>query len=169
MERSYINRLHSDSNRATETAGLLPAGLAWENKALSHHDSGCLPVEYICPVTGMEFILVEGGKYLMGNAVGSGCADESPAHEVEIQDFYLGKYPVTQLQWLRVMGYNPSNCGTSEQCPVDSISYDMAIEFITNMNLFFKDYGLLFRLPTEAEWEYAARGGVEGNYVPADF
>ena len=93
-----------------------------------------LPDEIRCRITGMEFVLVRGGSYLMGNSLDDGCKDESPAHEIVVEDFYLGKYPVTQHQWLKVMGYNPSNCGSSEQCPVDSVSCDMAMEFIFSLN-----------------------------------
>jgi formylglycine-generating enzyme required for sulfatase activity len=107
--------------------------------------------------TGMEFILVKGGCYQMGDTVGDGEKDEKPAHEVCVKDFYLGKYEVTQGQWQTVMGDNPSafkECGPD--CPVEFVSWDMVKEFIDKLNSMGKN---TYRLPTEAEWEYAARSG----------
>jgi formylglycine-generating enzyme required for sulfatase activity len=117
----------------------------------------------------MEFVLVRGGRYLMGNSLDDGCKDESPAHEIVVEDFYLGKYPVTQYQWLKVMGYNPSNCGSSEQCPVDSVSCDMAMEFIFSLNHQTAGLSLTYRLPAEAEWEYAVRNRGKGGRFPEGF
>jgi sulfatase modifying factor 1 len=112
----------------------------------------------------IEFVLVKGGCYQMGDVFGGGNKDEAPAHEVCVKDFYLGKYEVTQDQWERVMGDNPSEfkqCG--ENCPVDSVSWDMAQEFIKKLNTMTKKK---HRLPTEAEWEYAARSGGKNEKWP---
>ena len=111
----------------------------------------------IDPTTGMELILVKGGCYKMGDVLEEGEAREKPVHEVCVSDFYLGKYEVTQAQWEKVMGSNPASrkeCGAS--CPVENISWDMAQEFISKLN---SKGAAQYRLPTEAEWEYAARSG----------
>ena len=112
------------------------------------------------PTTGMEFILVKGGCYQMGNTDGgffSGESDEKPVHEVCVDDFYIGKYEVTQGQWKEVMKKNPSyfkDCG--DNCPVEQVSWHDANEFISKLNK--KAGNEIYRLPTEAEWEYAAKG-----------
>lgn len=85
--------------------------------------------------------------------------DEKPIHQVELSDFYLGKYEVTQQLWREIMGSDPKelafpNC---DQCPVEHVDWDDAQEFIKNLNA--KYPGWNYRLPTEAEWEYAAREG----------
>ena len=109
------------------------------------------------PTTGMEFVLVKGGCYQMGNSFGDPEAHDKPVSEACVTDFYLGKYEVTEKQWEKVMGSIPSankQCGPD--CPVDSVSWTMAQEFIAKLNSMS---GKQYRLPTEAEWEYAARSG----------
>jgi len=108
-------------------------------------------------VTGMQMIFVKGGCYPMGDTFGDGDANEKPVHEVCVNDFYMGKYEVTQGQWQRIMGNNPSsfsNCG--DNCPVERVSWNDAQEYIRKLN---SQSGKQYRLPTEAEWEYAARSG----------
>ena len=93
----------------------------------------------------------------MGDGFGDGDAQERPVHEVCLDDFYMGKYEVTQGQWQKVMGNNPAHfkqCGGS--CPVESVSWSDAQSFIAELN---NRSGRNYRLPTEAEWEYAARSG----------
>ncbi len=105
----------------------------------------------------MEFVFVKGGCYQMGDSFGDGYADERPVHEVCVNDFYLGTYDVTQKQWKEIMGYNPSQfdlCGDS--CPVENISWNDAQAFIEKLKQMI---GKNYRLPTEAEWEYAASSG----------
>ena len=97
---------------------------------------------------------------------GSDCYDdEKPAHRVTVSDFYIGKYEVTQAQWKAVMGAstalsNPSYFKYCVQCPVENVSWNDAQEFIRKLN---QMTGKRYRLPTEAEWEYAARGGAESR------
>jgi formylglycine-generating enzyme required for sulfatase activity len=107
--------------------------------------------------TGMEFVYVKGGCYQMGDTFGDGYENERPVHEVCIDDFSIGKFKVTQKQWKRVMDNNPSyfkKCG--DDCPVENVSWDDTQEFIRVLN---QRTGKTYRLPTEAEWEYAARSG----------
>lgn len=119
---------------------------------------------------GMEMVFVKGGCYRMGDTFGDfGEADndEKPVHEVCVDDFYIGKYEVTQGQWRAVMGNNPSyfkNC--SSTCPVEQVSWNDVQDFIGRLN---QRTGQRYRLPTEAEWEYAARsGGKQEKYAGGD-
>lgn len=78
-------------------------------------------------------------------------------HEVRLDDFYMTKYPITQKQWIGVMGDNPSSFKENENNPVEEVSWDDAQEFIKKLNEITGDN---YRLPTEAEWEYACRAGT---------
>lgn len=107
--------------------------------------------------TGMDFIFVKGGCFQMGDVFGDGFDYEKPVHEACVGNFYMGKYEVTQGQWKQVMGSNPSyfsSCG--DGCPVENMSWNDAQTFIEKLN---RSSGKKYRLPTEAEWEYAARSG----------
>ncbi len=107
--------------------------------------------------TGMEFVFVKGGCYPMGDTFGDGEGDEKPVHEVCVDDFYIGKYEVTQAQWRQIMGSNPSHfSGCGDNCPVEQVSWNETQDFIRKLN---SQSGKRYRLPTEAEWEYAARSG----------
>jgi len=115
------------------------------------------PMSPPAPIKPMEMVLIKGGCYKMGDTFGDGAEDEHPVHEVCVKDFYLGRYPVTQIQWAGLMGLNPSKepeCGIG--CPVENVSWNDAQEFIGKMS---RRAGKAYRLPTEAEWEYAARSG----------
>lgn len=105
------------------------------------------------PTTGMEFVWVPRGCYQMGS--NSGDDDEKPVHEVCVDGFWMGKYEVTQAEWKRVMGSNPAYF-KGERNPVEQVSWNDTQKFIKRLNA--KGNGI-FRLPTEAEWEYAARSG----------
>jgi len=113
---------------------------------------------------GMEFVFVKGGCFDMGDTFGDGYSDEKPVHTVCVSDFYMGKYEVTQGQWKAIMGNNPSyfkNCG--DNCPVENVSWYEVQEFIERLN---SKSGKKYRLPTEAEWEYAAcSGGKREKYA----
>jgi formylglycine-generating enzyme required for sulfatase activity len=106
--------------------------------------------------TGMEFVLVKGGCYQMGDQFGDGDDDEKPVHEVCVDDFYMGKYEVTQGEWEVIMGDNPSKFKNGRNYPVEQVSWNDVQGFIRKLN---RKTGLSYRLPTEAEWEYAARSG----------
>ena len=116
------------------------------------------------PYTGMQFVKVQAGTFTMGcTSEQSDCwNDEKPAHRVTLtQDYYLGKYEVTQAQWRKVMGSNPSKFKNCDNCPVERVSWDDIQEFLVKLNAATGTKGTSknYRLPTEAEWEYAARGG----------
>lgn len=114
------------------------------------------PQAYTDSGTGVEFVLVKGGCFKMGDTFGDGEDDEKPVHEVCVGDFYIGKYEVTQGQWENIMGSNPSDFKKGLNFPVEQVSWNDVQRFIRNLN---RQTGRDYRLPTEAEWEYAARSG----------
>ena len=102
-----------------------------------------------------EMVFVHGGDFTMGSKGLDAEYDEKPAHEVILPSYYISKYEVTQQLWVDVMGGNPS-IHIGDMIPVHSVSWDDCQLFISRLN---DISGIKFRLPTEAEWEYAARGG----------
>lgn len=111
-------------------------------------------------VNGVKFTMVpvEGGTFTMGatSEQGSDARDgEKPAHQVTLSDYYIGQTEVTQALWKAVMGSNPSD-SKGDNLPVEQVSWDDCQVFIQKLNQLT---GKQFRLPTESEWEYAARGG----------
>ncbi len=111
-----------------------------------------------------DMVTVESGIFTMGcipDRDGECEDDEFPAHKVSLKSFQIGKYEVTQVQWLAVMEENPSyfkNCGGN--CPVENVSWNNIQDFLKKLN---QMTGQQFRLPTEAEWEFSARGGNLGK------
>jgi formylglycine-generating enzyme required for sulfatase activity len=104
---------------------------------------------------GIKFVWVPGGSFKMGSNSGGG--DEKPVHQVKLSGFWLGKYEVTQGQWRKIMGNNPSSfssCGSD--CPVEKVSWKDSQQFIGKLN---RRGGGKYRLPSEAQWEYACRSG----------
>jgi formylglycine-generating enzyme required for sulfatase activity len=119
---------------------------------------------------GMEFVLIPAGTFIMGSAAhiseNPTYHNESPAHKVTIsKPFYLGKFEVTQEQWQAVMGDNPSEF-PGQTNPVENVSWEDAQVFIQKLNE--KEGGNKYRLPSEAEWEYAARAGTKTLYFWGD-
>ena len=112
---------------------------------------------------GMEFVWVPPGEFRMGSTSSEADNDERPVTRVRIsRGFWLGKYEVTQAQWQSVMGNNPSRfreCGGN--CPVEMVSWEEAQDFIGRLN--WQEGREVYRLPTEAEWEYAAKAGTSGD------
>lgn len=110
----------------------------------------------------MEFVLVQGGCFNMGNNFSSDyflheIQDELPVHHVCIDSFYMGRYPVTQSEWEIITGENPAffqECGSD--CPVENVSWNDVQNYLRELNAIGE---MNYRLPTEAEWEYAARNG----------
>ncbi|MEG1644412.1 MAG: formylglycine-generating enzyme family protein [Alistipes sp.] len=110
-----------------------------------------------------ELVFVKGGTFTMGATSEQGydaLYDEKPAHQVTVSDFSIGKYEVTQAQWEAVMGSNPS-LFEGDNRPVEQVNWDDIQEFLRKLNA--QSSGRHYRLPTEAEWEYAARGGKQSR------
>ena len=103
-------------------------------------------------------IRVPGGTFTMGSNDGN--SDEKPPHSVSVSTFYIGETEVTQDLWKDVMGDNPSNFKKGDNYPVENVSWNDCQTFIKKLN---EKTGKKFRLPTEAEWEFAARGGKSGG------
>ena len=109
-----------------------------------------------------QMVRIEGGTFTMGCQGGffSACdADEKPAHQVRVSSFEVSKYEVTQEVWAAVMGENPSHFQDCPQCPVEQVSWEDVQAFLQKLNAGDARY----RLPSEAEWEYAARGGAQSR------
>jgi formylglycine-generating enzyme required for sulfatase activity len=115
----------------------------------------------------MEFVLIPAGKFMMGSPSGEEYRyNEAPIHKVTIKySFYMGKYPVTQKQWEKVMGNNPSDF-KGEDRPVENVLWNGVQEFIKKLGE--KEETYKYRLPSEAEWEYACRAGTQTRYSFGD-
>lgn len=115
-------------------------------------------VEHIDKETDIEMISVEGGTFNMGS---NNYPEEQPIHRVRLNSYYISKYEITQQQWYAVEHYNYSYYDKCPTCPVEMVSWGDVQEFTDNLN---KLTGKHYRLPTEAEWEYAARGGRKSQH-----
>ncbi len=159
------NRRHWDSSYSSSFVGfrlVLPSSS--QKNIIPEHIKQKLdiseeevPQKSVINQTGIEMILVIGGTYYMGSNEEN---DEKPIHNVFVDDFYISKYEVTQKQWREVMDNNPSYFTGCDNCPVESVSWEETQKFIKRLN---QKRGKHFRLPTEAEWEYAAKGGAKNS------
>lgn len=113
----------------------------------------------------LDMVSISGGTYKMGDQSANSMIEEKPLHSVKVGAFKLGKYEITQNQWEIVMGDNPSQPGGCKNCPVDNVSWNDIQLFIKKLN---RLVGRGYRLPSEAEWEYAARAGSATNYSWGD-
>lgn len=151
----------------TLVVGAVLGGLAlWEGvkKSAEKSPQSSQPGDILCAGSGFpELVVLPGGRFQMGSTQYS---DEQPVHTVNVASFALGKYPVTQGQWKQVMGNNPSFCSNGgDRCPVENVSWDDAQAFIQKLN---QQTGHTYRLPSEAEWEYACRAGSTGQWCFGD-
>jgi formylglycine-generating enzyme required for sulfatase activity len=108
-------------------------------------------------MNNIEMVLVQGGTFDMGSNSKLDLSAK-PVHKVTLSSFNIGKFEVTQLQWVTVMGSNPSKFENCDNCPVENVSWDDIQVFIKRLN---QKTGKTYRLPTEAEWEFAASGGIK--------
>ncbi len=109
-----------------------------------------------------EMVAIKGGCFQMGSPSNEeGRYDIERQHRVCVEDFQIGKYEVTQAQWQAVMGNNPSHFKGCDDCPVENVSWNYVQQYIEKLN---RRNGKRYRLPTEAEWEYAARAGTTGPF-----
>jgi formylglycine-generating enzyme required for sulfatase activity/serine/threonine protein kinase len=125
---------------------------------------------YLDPVTEMEFLWVEKGCFQMGSIPEDPdrSSDESPVHEVCLDGFWMGKYEVTQRQWVKIIGKNPSSFQNGLDYPVENVSWNDTQTFLAKLNELNQGKAV-YRLATEAEWEYACRsGGKSEKYAGSD-
>ena len=145
-------------------AGLLVAatGMCWHNNskksknATSVNSDGNTTTDTTVNSIEPVMITVQGGSFAMGSNTND---DEKPVHEVTLSSFKIAKYVTTVAQWQKIMGTNPARNACMD-CPVTSVSWDEIQAFILKLNALT---GKHYRLPTEAEWEFAARGGVKSK------
>ncbi len=118
-------------------------------------------------IGGMEFVYIPAGSFMMGSSDGERNDEERPLHRVTLDGFWMGKYEVTQGQYREIMGINPSYFkkegwfSNSKRHPVENVTWRDAVDFCAK---FAARHGIAVRLPTEAEWEYAARAGTNTRY-----
>ncbi|MCL2690043.1 MAG: SUMF1/EgtB/PvdO family nonheme iron enzyme [Chitinispirillia bacterium] len=120
--------------------------------------------ESLSSTVGLEMVFVQGGTFQMGcsGSPTPACGqNESPVRSVTVSDYYIGKYEVTRGQWQAVMGSVPSGFNVTNNHPVASVDWYDAVNFVCELN---RRTGKKYRLPTEAEWEFAAKGGRNGNH-----
>ena len=133
-----------------------------ERKRLEEERAKTQPKTFTVGDANIELVYVKGGTFSMGctpEQNGDCNNDEKPVHNVTLTDYYIGKYEVTQKLWVAVMGKNPSN-KKGDDLPVENVSWNDVQDFISKLN---QMTGQNFSLPTEAQWEYAARGGSKSK------
>ena len=150
-----INRIDGRKGTTPSTDNQISSSVVTESTLPTDNQTGSSSRHPAEP----EMILVQGGTFSMGctDEQGGDCMEwEKPVHQVTVNSFYIGKYEITQGQWKAIMDRNPSNFTKGDNYPVENVGWDDLQEFIHKLNV---ATGKNYRLPTEAEWEYAARGG----------
>jgi formylglycine-generating enzyme required for sulfatase activity len=145
--------------RSTQSAAPSKTANASETVAADAPADTTKPGTVMSNQLGMEFVYIPSGSFVMGSDKGT--ADERPARRVMIRKgFYMGRYEITQAQWRMVMGDNPSNF-KGDDLPVEQVSWTDAQSFIKKLNE--RNDAFIYRLPTEAEWEYACHAQMTGD------
>ncbi|MCP4217326.1 MAG: formylglycine-generating enzyme family protein [bacterium] len=128
----------------------------------NYANDGCPEISLPAPVAELKrnMVNIPAGRFLMGS--NEGHDGEKPTHWVNVPAFRMGIYEVTQALWKAVMDNNPSHFKNCDNCPVENVSWNDVQEFLQKLN---KMTGKHYRLPSEAEWEYAARGGQDFKYA----
>jgi formylglycine-generating enzyme required for sulfatase activity len=158
----YPEPLRPDPNAAIAKPEKPPAKPAADKPEPVENENAAIP-EAPCPYCP-AMIEIPAGAFMMGS--NDGDSDEKPVHRVSMKAFSIGKYEVTQSQWREIMGDNPSyfkDCGND--CPVENVSHRDVQRYIAKLNA---RSGKNYRLPTEAEWEYACRAGGTQEYCGSD-
>jgi formylglycine-generating enzyme required for sulfatase activity len=154
----------SGGGASASVALKLPESSVAKKKEIS--ESLVLPEELTNSI-GMKFRLIQPGTFMMGSPASEAGRDSNERqHQVTLtQPFYMGIYPVTQSEYARIMGSNPSYC-KGDRHPVEKVSWEDATEFIQKLNGLSEERaaGRVYRLPTESEWEYACRAGSSTAY-----
>ncbi|WP_028083332.1 bifunctional serine/threonine-protein kinase/formylglycine-generating enzyme family protein [Dolichospermum circinale] len=169
LEKQIVSTSAQIQNSSISLQGFIPNTISSRfNPAISSTQNENLGKGVI-----LEMVAIPGGKFLMGSPEGVGYDRERPQHQVTIQPFYMGKYPVTQAQWERVadlpkvkidLRSKPSHF-QGANLPVENVSWHDAQEFCARLS---KATGKLYRLPSEAEWEYACRANTTTPYYFGD-
>lgn len=169
LEKQIVSTSAQIQNSSISLQGFIPNTISSRfNPAISSTQNENLGKGVV-----LEMVAIPGGKFLMGSPEGVGYDRERPQHQVTIQPFYMGKYPVTQAQWERVadlpkvkidLRSKPSHF-QGANLPVENVSWHDAQEFCARLS---KATGKLYRLPSEAEWEYACRANTTTPYYFGD-
>lgn len=157
----FADHIASDSS----DKGFMSAAFFVPGKGISAHTTNKLNTQNLITNAGMEFLLIPAGEFRMGSKGGD--EDEKPVHKKRIsQAFYIGKYEVTQSQWKKVMGTRPwmarENVQIGDQYPAVYVNWLEVRDFVARLNKL--ERCSCYRLPTEVEWEYAARAGAQSSY-----
>jgi len=153
-----------------------PSSLVSSSPVLSIPQSPQTFIETLSGNIKLEMVKIPAGNFLMGTEEAevirlckeyetAWFENEMPQHRVNLQEFYLGKYPITQGQYQAIMGNNPSHFKDNPKNPVERVTWDNAQEFCQKLS---EKTGKNYRLPSEAEWEYACRAGTQTRYYFGD-
>ncbi|MCI5148285.1 MAG: formylglycine-generating enzyme family protein [Candidatus Electrothrix sp. MAN1_4] len=159
-QESAVRKAEGDKNTETGSSASSQAAKKPVSAAKSDRSAPQQGDPMTDPITGMELVYIPKGCFQMGSSQNEKDRDddEGPVHEVCVDGFWMGKYEVTQGQWKKIMGDNLAEFQKGDNYPVEQVSWNDTQTFIRRLNSRSRKH---FRLPTEAEWEYAARAGTD--------